>query len=364
MEKTKLVIIDEHTLAYIQPENPTVANILHASVLRGSPHPAFGQIMWEFKTVRLASEHDFNEYRVSFEGYKNNPDEYEFDPTERRPLDSFQKNFDHHGGVECCLICGKPVKKPYTHWVHLLTTGDLVSSDADFGNDDQGFFPVGSACAKRVGKFAFTNIGIMQPDQHAIDAHVARYPTTDADFGRIPNAPGDRDALLAGRWVDGDASVVLVTDHPEADAIDVAFAGGTRIVAMSPDVEARTFRVDDEVLYSPQHINFEQSMHNQFGVVTSVAGEFPAQKVWVRFNGPGGELTPVDRLIKKTTVFFETETEPDNLGRQRFFLYWPAEKTMNLRGLGAQIFNAVLDDHLQNFRQRGFHAVNWKDRWF
>jgi len=196
--------------------------------------------------------------------------------------------------------------------------------------------------------------------------HPVPYPVTDADFGRIPNAPTDGADLLAGRWIDGDASVVLVTDHPEADAIDAAF-NGCKTVAMYPDAEARTFRVDDEVLYSPRHVRFEPSTQNQFGVVTSVVGEFPAQKIWVRFNGPGGELTPVDCLIKKNTTFVEVETQPDGQGRQRFFLYWPADnvgESVNLAGLRSQIFNAQLAEHLDRARRDGHHVVEWKNRWF
>ena len=81
-ERIKLVVIDEHTLGYLIP-NSNYAGVLHASVLRGSPVSgsplsAMNPIPVAFKKVRLASEKDFNDFRVSFEGYKKNKNEYEF----------------------------------------------------------------------------------------------------------------------------------------------------------------------------------------------------------------------------------------------------------------------------------------------
>ena len=60
-----------------------------------------------------------------------------------------------HGGKNPCLICGKEVKTGIGKMVQLLTNGNIVSSDQDFANS-QGFFPVGSDCAKKlVLHFAF-----------------------------------------------------------------------------------------------------------------------------------------------------------------------------------------------------------------
>ena len=56
---------------------------------------------------------------------------------------------------KCCCICGKPVSDINYSMVHLLTNGNIVSSDQDFA-ESQGFFPVGNDCAKKlVIKFSF-----------------------------------------------------------------------------------------------------------------------------------------------------------------------------------------------------------------
>lgn len=81
---TQLVVIDEHTLGYILPdqdkESPLYgAGILHTSVLRGSTlNPmTTGTVLLKGRKVRLATKQDFDDYRVSFQGYENNP-EYEY----------------------------------------------------------------------------------------------------------------------------------------------------------------------------------------------------------------------------------------------------------------------------------------------
>ena len=81
MSKIKLVVIEEHTLGFIFPES-IYASVLHASVLRGSPISgsflsANEPILLGSKKVRLASEKDFDDYRVSFKGFDNEL-EYEY----------------------------------------------------------------------------------------------------------------------------------------------------------------------------------------------------------------------------------------------------------------------------------------------
>lgn len=49
---------------------------------------------------------------------------------------------------DCCLLCGKKLRK-VTLQVHLLTNGNLVSSDQDIDNS-QGFFPIGLECKNRL----------------------------------------------------------------------------------------------------------------------------------------------------------------------------------------------------------------------
>ena len=73
-ERTKLVVVDEHTLGYIDPEQPDYAGVLHASILKGATFcvPAsIEPILIKHKKVRLASENDFNDFRVSFKGFDN-----------------------------------------------------------------------------------------------------------------------------------------------------------------------------------------------------------------------------------------------------------------------------------------------------
>jgi len=49
-----------------------------------------------------------------------------------------------------CICCGKRIKNTMYN-VHLLTNGNLVSSDQSFSdNEDQGFFNIGSDCIKRL----------------------------------------------------------------------------------------------------------------------------------------------------------------------------------------------------------------------
>lgn len=49
-----------------------------------------------------------------------------------------------------CICCGKKIKQA-KYAVHLLTNGNLVSSDQAFAeNEDQGFFNIGSDCIKRL----------------------------------------------------------------------------------------------------------------------------------------------------------------------------------------------------------------------
>ncbi len=233
VEKIKLVVVDEHTLAFISPQSPGIAQVLRASVLKGSPYPELGSFPIAFSNVRLASELDFLEYRVDFTGYKNHPDEYEFDTS--IPCD--------HCPLENKGVYGVP-------------GGSVAGCE-------------GSKCGE-----ARENM-VIESD--------------------------NRERLLSGVWVDGDVGLRVVKDHPEAAAIDAAFV-------QFPAFEARTFRVGDEVLYSPGHIGFDMDTQNQFGVVSSVEGTYPTQLVWVRFKGPNGELTPTTRLIKRNTVFFEVET--------------------------------------------------------
>ena len=76
--KTKLVVINENTLAYIPPMS-NVASVLRASTLKGSRFNDFSQIHFNDESYRLATEKDFNEYNVVFNGYKKDNNNYEWE---------------------------------------------------------------------------------------------------------------------------------------------------------------------------------------------------------------------------------------------------------------------------------------------
>jgi hypothetical protein len=77
MEKTKLVVFNENVLGYIIPELPNNVLILHSSILKGSRFTDRSHITLDMGVCRLATEQDFDNFRVSFVGF-NNPDKYEF----------------------------------------------------------------------------------------------------------------------------------------------------------------------------------------------------------------------------------------------------------------------------------------------
>ncbi|MDH6311059.1 hypothetical protein M2451_003897 [Dysgonomonas sp. PFB1-18] len=73
ISKIQLVVCNENTLGYILPYDPTTLNILHASILKGATFN-IGKSQTTISIsdiVRLASEKDFNDFRVDFEGYRN-----------------------------------------------------------------------------------------------------------------------------------------------------------------------------------------------------------------------------------------------------------------------------------------------------
>ena len=79
MNKIKLIVINNHTLGYIDPLTPMNYSTLHSSILKGAIfnlHPSSKHIN-KTDNIRLASESDFNDFRVSFDGFKNSQ-EYEY----------------------------------------------------------------------------------------------------------------------------------------------------------------------------------------------------------------------------------------------------------------------------------------------
>jgi len=72
MENTKLVVINENTLAYIFSETPNVAGRLASKAVSGNAHYNIeNHNVINSDVVRLASKKDFEYFRVCFEGYEN-----------------------------------------------------------------------------------------------------------------------------------------------------------------------------------------------------------------------------------------------------------------------------------------------------
>lgn len=57
---------------------------------------------------------------------------------------------DKGHGDEPCFLCGRAVNKETSKYVHLLVDGRFVDSEDDFGSKDQGSFPVGPECSKKI----------------------------------------------------------------------------------------------------------------------------------------------------------------------------------------------------------------------
>lgn len=73
MKKIKLIVYNEYCLGYILPEYPNMVCTLADSVLKGAPFRVINEPYQITKSdkIRLASEKDFEDFRVSFERYDN-----------------------------------------------------------------------------------------------------------------------------------------------------------------------------------------------------------------------------------------------------------------------------------------------------
>jgi len=66
LSKSQYVVMNEHTLGYIQPQLPKLMGVLHGSVLRGSPHDWRNGPVWLADSAKLrpATRQDFADYCV------------------------------------------------------------------------------------------------------------------------------------------------------------------------------------------------------------------------------------------------------------------------------------------------------------
>lgn len=73
-------------------------------------------------------------------------------PIEEVRSQNYESNIKKYGEhANTCFICGKRIKNmEKSKMVHYLTTGNIVSYAGDDIEDSQGFFPVGSNCAKKI----------------------------------------------------------------------------------------------------------------------------------------------------------------------------------------------------------------------
>ena len=85
---------------------------------------------------------------------KNTIQRYIEIPIEELQTEDAKNNWGEYTPNQCCL-CGKKIGK-YPKFVHYLNNGNIVSYIGEDIEESQGFFPVGSECAKKlVINFAF-----------------------------------------------------------------------------------------------------------------------------------------------------------------------------------------------------------------
>ena len=75
------------------------------------------------------------------------------------PLSDIESKEMKKGAANPCICCGREINKE-RFFVHLLTNGNLVSTDQPFHHsEDQGFFPIGGTCKNKLpNNFYFDTI--------------------------------------------------------------------------------------------------------------------------------------------------------------------------------------------------------------
>lgn len=81
--KIQLVVMDEHTLGYIDPISPNYMGVFHGSVLKGSPYGGVhGPVFITGEKIRLATKKDFEDFRVAWAKAYDDPNEHIYDSSE------------------------------------------------------------------------------------------------------------------------------------------------------------------------------------------------------------------------------------------------------------------------------------------
>lgn len=123
-DKFMLVVLNEHTLGYIRQSSLHVpgfytVNILSASIIKGAiKHEGDVPFTEGIDSIRLATEKDFDNFRHSFKGYKNDP-QYIYQPT-----------YTISDYLDDILECGE------YEYIDCDEHGDYYASD-DYIEDDQ-----------------------------------------------------------------------------------------------------------------------------------------------------------------------------------------------------------------------------------
>lgn len=92
-------------------------------------------------------------YNVRKELLGLNIESQQYEKIDRSTIQSskYDENIEREGEhSDTCFICGKRTKSKQL--VHYLTSGELVAYGGDDIKDSQGFFPIGSNCAKKLPK--------------------------------------------------------------------------------------------------------------------------------------------------------------------------------------------------------------------
>ncbi len=102
-QQVEIIVVNEHTIGYRDPGSNTY-QVLHASILKGanwsSPMSDGGlKFLDELDSVRLANSHDFKEFRICEDGYRENAGtiEYIYDRDGGPQLFDIIFQNDYHG---------------------------------------------------------------------------------------------------------------------------------------------------------------------------------------------------------------------------------------------------------------------------